>query len=161
MLVAKFGRQDNERNGLRPGRGARRRRGSDGRQILCLAVAACIISVGVGLTSRAAEVVESGYRIGALKAQLQALESENQALEIEVVRLQSLAKIQEAAKTRLNMGPPEEIRVARLDHEWQAAAAQRAEASSQSAAREEPFSVWGLFARIATGARTAQAKPAR
>lgn len=142
-------------------RGKERKRGAYGRGLMCFAVAAAIASVGIGVTSRAASTVQSGYRIGALKAQLAALYSENESLEVEVARMRSLSRIEEAARSKLNMTPPEDIRVVRVDGEWRAAMAMQAEEAEAALEDARGSSVFAFFTRLATGARTAQARPAR
>ncbi|MGE5484945.1 MAG: cell division protein FtsL [Ignavibacteriales bacterium] len=158
MLVAKRGLVGNVAAGSQ---GHGRRRGATGRDLLCFGVAAVIISAGVGVTSRAAVTVQSGYRIGLLKAQLAALSSENESLEVEVARLQSLSRVEEVARSRLGMAPPGDIRVARVDTEWHAATKMQAEEAEAALESQRKPSVFAFFTRLASGARTAQARPAR
>lgn len=126
----------------------------------CVVVGLTIVSVGLVLTSRAAATVESGYRIGMLKKQLEALKNENALLEAELASIQSPSRVEEIARERLDMVPPEEIRVARLDRGWQAAmaaASEEAEGETENLAA----SLFDVLTRIASGSRTAQAGPAR
>ncbi len=156
MLLGKYDLAENRRTWSRG-----RRRGGYGRPVLCFAVAATIILVGVGVTSRAASTVQSGYRVGQLKARLSALHSENESLEVEIARMQSLSRIEDVARNKLGMAPPGEIRVARTDSEWQAAMVSRNKEMEEALHSEREPSVFAFFTRLASGARTAQARPAR
>ncbi|NPV71614.1 MAG: septum formation initiator family protein [Firmicutes bacterium] len=160
MVLDRFGFEQSSSIEIRANAAAQARRKAPvvRAPVACLVVALVIISVGLGLTSRAARAVQSGYRIVHLKKQLATLQNENAFLEAELARIQSPSRIEEIARNKLGMAPPEEIRVAGVDQGWQAAMAVR---SGEDAEVTQAASWLDVFTRIASGARTAQARPAR
>ena len=75
-----------------------------------VALVAGTICFALALAARQAAVAKVGYEIVSLKKQLAELQAQNQALESQVARLQSLERIENEAR-RLGMKKPENARL--------------------------------------------------
>ncbi len=83
-----------------------RRIGMKTKFVYCLVVVIAL-ALAFLVTSRHAQIASTGYDILALRKQVQALETENQALANRIDELKSLPNIERIATTRLGMQKPE------------------------------------------------------
>ena len=89
------------------------------RQVVDGRAASVPLLVFVGLTivgllsllylTQTSDVATMGYEIQTLRAEKERWERHNDQLRVEAHRLRSLARIEEEAKVRLEMGPPENL----------------------------------------------------
>jgi len=59
--------------------------------------------------SQTSDVATTGYDIADLQAQQQQLQMQNEQLQLQIAQLESLDRIDQAASTRLHMGPPDHV----------------------------------------------------
>lgn len=96
----------------------------------CLAVA---FVLAVALSWSCSTSARLGYRIDELQAKLARLQDDNEKLSFELAGLQSMARVEEEATTRLGMVRPEYVRVGATGLSSQAAATSGSAASVGSA----------------------------
>ncbi len=85
-----------------------RRRPAGGRRVARAAMAALVVAgVGVFHIWSRTRVVAAGYRLGALQAEHTRLVSEHDRLRIEVETLRAPRALEEFARTKLGMAPPD------------------------------------------------------
>jgi cell division protein FtsL len=74
-------------------------------RLITYGLAAAIVAAGFAMLMVRLEVIEEGYRLSALKLQLQQLDDQNQRLRLQEAELKSQQRLRLLA-ARYGMGPP-------------------------------------------------------
>lgn len=79
-----------------------------GRLILAVTLIAII---AILILSRYSAITEAQYRISKMKAEIKEINAQNERLQVEIANLNSVARIEDIAKNKLNMKEPESEQV--------------------------------------------------
>lgn len=75
-------------------------------KLMLVTIIGCIFAGGLYLSSLAAGITTKGYEINSLKREINALETTNERLRLEIAQMASLERVEELAITELGMETP-------------------------------------------------------